>query len=120
LPPAHHHIILNAFPSSESAVTEPWVRLTLDHLRKGSASEIRAAQRYCYPLRQVRIVSCEPYTHAECGRECERVVILVPPRLMAIWRAPAPGEWSIEYVAAWHLLSLTEKVLVKAGEMIPF
>jgi hypothetical protein len=39
---------------------------------------------------------------------------------MAIWRAPAPGEWPIEYVAAWHLLSLTEKMLVKAGQMIPF
>ena len=98
---------------------QPWTRLTLEFVRPDFVETLRSGQRYCYSLRRVRVISFELYEYKP-GRNASNVVILAPPEMMAIWNAPAPGELSLETVAAGSLMGLATLVLENAGELIPF
>lgn len=80
---------------------------------------LREGQLHCFPLRRVRVISSEWYEF-EPGRGASKVVILAPPELIAIWLAPAPGELSLETIAASAIMGLAECVLEREGKLIPF
>ena len=80
---------------------------------------LREGQRYCFPLRRVWMISSEWYEYAP-GQGASKVVILVPPELIAVWQAPAPGELALETIAASAIMGLTECALERAGKLIPF
>jgi hypothetical protein len=86
-------------------------------MERGAAALIRRAQNRCPALRQVHIVSYEAWTH-DSGIEVETLAILAPPSLVAIWKAPASGEWPLERIAGGYLLGFAEHVL--SDELIPF
>jgi hypothetical protein len=96
-----------------------WTRLTLDPVRPSFAKTLREAQDYCFPLRRVQLVSTERYEFVP-GRHAAKVVILVPPELIAIWQAPGPGELSVESIAASAIMELAEYALEDVGKFIPF
>lgn len=96
-----------------------WTRLMLEPLPVGSAAFLRRAQRYCYPLRRVRVLDAQA-DRTWFGEEYERVEILAPPDLIAIWNAPIPGEWSLVRVAAGYLLGLAEAAAEQQPGHIPF
>jgi hypothetical protein len=103
--------------------TEPsaaWMRLKLAPMPMGSWRLIRRGQRFCYALRRVRLLKVDEYD-AWFGERCERIEILAPPDLVAIWKAPAPGEWTLVRVAAGYLLGMAEDAIERLDhEHIPF
>ena len=113
-------LALCAFTRAErDDMHQPWTRLTLEFVRPDFVSMLSDAQRYCYSLRRVRVISYEVYEYKP-ARNASRVVILAPPEMMAIWNAPAPGELSLETIAASSLMGVATLVLENAGELIPF
>jgi len=102
------------------AMSAAWTRLTLEPMPIGSAALLRRGQRFCYPLRRVRLLDAQVYD-AWFGEPCERIEILAPPDLVAIWNAPRPGEWSLVRVAAGYLLGMAEQALEQMDDShIPF
>ena len=101
------------------AVSEPWIRLTLGPLPPDFSALLRDAQRHCYPLRQVRVLSVERRALDERS-DAEFVTLLAPPQLVALLETPAPGEWTREFSVATYVYSLSIEVLEGAGELIPF
>lgn len=85
----------------------------------GSAKDISLGQRYCYGLRKIRVLGMEVYEPWP-GERRERIEILAPPDLVAIWNAPCPGEWSLMRVAAGYILGLAEHVVDEREDRIPF
>lgn len=97
-----------------------WTRVELLILdRPWFAANLRLAQRTSYNLRHIKIVSAEDVVHGD-DRMLEKVVLLVPHRMVAVWEATMNDGTNLAQTAINHLWPRITRELEKSPDYIPF
>jgi hypothetical protein len=97
-----------------------WTRVELLIIgRPWFALNLRTAQRTSYALRQIRIVSAEDIVH-ESDRVLEKVVLLVPDRMVAAWKVMTDERTNLMQAAMNQIWPRITRELEKSPDYIPF
>jgi hypothetical protein len=103
---------------------EPWTRWDVLVVEGDFSDTLREAQKHSFDLRQVRVVRSEK-VYCECPYPHDRVVLLINPELMDIWRRAASGERAVKKLGVRQLYQHAREVLRKRrppgqDDCIPF